>query len=150
MLSSGSVTGCGRWYCRKRWCRFGSRLWSQLSASVGGGTSVPLGLQHVCRFYTVPFWQERHPAVWFWQSLSLVAFFCRVQLLMPRKLNTPHLLFSDFSTKFLDQILHFIYYVTQRPFFGHFGHIHVRGFPWAAIMVLALVFWIHVMELLLV
>jgi len=36
----------------------------------GGGTAVPLRLHHVCRFISVPFWQGRHLAVWFWWSLA--------------------------------------------------------------------------------
>jgi len=46
----------------------------------GGGAPVPLGLQRVWGFFAVPFWQEWHPAMWFWWSiarcLSSPAFTC--------------------------------------------------------------------------
>jgi len=30
----------------------------------------PLHLQHVCGFIVLPFWQERHPAMWFYWSIT--------------------------------------------------------------------------------
>jgi hypothetical protein len=56
----------------------------------------------------------------------------RLNLVMSWKLNTPLLLFSDSGTRFLDQILRFLYCSAREPAFGHLGHIqhqaHVRLF----------------------
>jgi len=42
---------------------FGSEVRSMHRA--GGGAPVPLRLPGVCRFFAVPFWQERQPDVGF-------------------------------------------------------------------------------------
>jgi len=46
----------------------------------GGGAPIPLHLQRVYGFFEVPFWQGRHPFMWFWRSiagcLSIAAFTC--------------------------------------------------------------------------
>jgi hypothetical protein len=46
---------------------------------------------------------------------SRVSHYCSLHLVMLKKLNTPHLLFSDLGTLFLDQKLRFVYYVAQKP-----------------------------------
>ena len=35
-----------------------------------GGAPVPVHLHCVCRFFAVPLWQSRDPAVWFWGSIA--------------------------------------------------------------------------------
>jgi len=61
-----------------------------------------------------------------------VSFYRSLHLDMPMELNTLFLLFSDFSVRFLHQILHFLYCGAQKPAVGHFGHlqrqVHVRLF----------------------
>jgi len=58
--------------------------------------------------------------------------YCRVSLYrslhlcMPRKLNTPLLLFSDLGAWFLNEIFRFLYCGARKAFLGHFGHIHGR------------------------
>jgi hypothetical protein len=42
---------------------------------------------------------------------------------MPRKLNTPVLLFWDVGAWFLNEIFRVLYCGAQEAFFGHFGHI---------------------------
>jgi len=42
---------------------------------------------------------------------------------MPITLNSPPLLFSDFSTRFCHQQFHFVYCGAQKPCFGHFGQV---------------------------
>jgi len=53
-----------------------------------------------------------------------------LDIVMPRKLNTPLLLFSDFHPRLLDQQLGLLFCGTRKPAVGHFGHIqgqaHVR------------------------
>jgi len=67
-LSSGSVTGWGRWGSGQRWHWFGE------------GAPVSVSLQHDCSFFPVPLWKGRHLAVWYWRTitrcLSIAAFTC--------------------------------------------------------------------------
>jgi len=70
ILSSGSVTGWGGWRSQQGWRPLWSRLYSLLSASVGGRYTCSLRLQRVCGFFVMPFWQARHPGVWFWRSIA--------------------------------------------------------------------------------
>jgi len=57
--------------------------------SLDGGAHMPLHLQHVCGFFTMPFWQERQPSVWFlWTiagCLSIAAF-----MFLCSENTTPH------------------------------------------------------------
>jgi len=46
-----------------------------------------------------------------------------LHLSMPRTLKFPVCLFSDFSMRFLDQVLRILDRGMRQPFFGHFGHI---------------------------
>jgi len=61
-----------------------------------------------------------------------VSFYHSLYLFMPRKLNSPLLLFSDLGTRFLAKVLRFLYWGIWKPSFGYFGHIqgkaHVRLF----------------------
>jgi len=58
----------------------------------------------------------------------LRVFLLQPPLVMPRTPNTLLLLFLDFGARFLDQILHFLYCGTHKPFFGHFGHIQCQAY----------------------
>ena len=49
---------------------------------------------------------------------SWVSFYRRLHLLMPRKLNSLLLLFSDFGARFLNQLLHFLHCGARTPSFG--------------------------------
>jgi hypothetical protein len=74
---SGIIASWGGWGCGvvgrgSVRCGVGCRRRS------GGRESVPLCLQPFCVFCTVPFWQGRNPAMWFWGNiarwLSIAAF----------------------------------------------------------------------------
>jgi len=52
-----------------------------------------------------------------------VSLYRSLHLVMPRKLNTPLLLFSDLGAWFLNEIFCFLYCGARKAFFGHFGHI---------------------------
>ena len=58
---------------------------------------------------------------------SWVSFHCRLHLCMPRKLNTPLLLFSDLSPRFFDYILRFLYSGAQKPTIGYFRHTQFKA-----------------------
>jgi len=117
-LGSGIVTG---------WCRSGSgqrwhQLWSWLSALVGWRCTCsfasPAVLRIVCsatlaRKASVPVVLMMHCRVSFYRSFHH---------LMPRKLNSLQLLFSDFSVRLLDQILRFLFCGMRKPSFCYFGH----------------------------
>jgi len=52
-----------------------------------------------------------------------VSFHPRLHIFMPTKLNSPHVLFLDFGTRFRDLKLCFLHCGTRKPPFGHFSHI---------------------------
>ena len=58
---------------------------------------------------------------------SQVSFHCSIYVYMPRKLNTPLLLFLDLGARFLYQILCFLYRGARKSFFGPFGHIQAQA-----------------------
>ena len=121
-LSSGSVTGWGGWgglRAGRKW----SRLWSQPSASGGWRCTCcfasPACLWILC--VAILAWKAaghlvltKHCRVSLYHSLHLV---------MPRKLNTPLLLFSDLGAWLLNKIFRFLYCGARKAFFGHFRHI---------------------------
>jgi len=127
-LSSGSVTRWGELCSGQR----GRPLRSQLSPSVGRWCTCtcapPACLRIVCGAIVARKESGRvvltmHSWVSFQRSLHLV---------MPRKLNTPLLLFFDLGMRILAHILRFLYCGARKPSFGHFGHIegqaHIRLF----------------------
>jgi len=126
-LITGNVTSWGKWCSgqrgRRLWSRLWSRLWILLSASVGRRCTCsfasPARLRILCgailaRKASGRLVLTKHSRVSCYRSLHLV---------MPRKLNTPLLLFSDLGTWFLDQILRFLHSGARKPTFGHFGHV---------------------------
>jgi len=65
---------------------------------LGGGAPVPLHLQRVCRFFEVPFWQGRHPGVWFWRSIAGCLAIAAFTLLCPGN-STPRFFSSRTSAR---------------------------------------------------
>jgi len=127
-LSSGSVNGWGGWRAGRTW----SRLWSAHSVSGRGScTSAfasPPCLQTLCSAILA-----RKPAGGLvMMKHCRVSLHCSLHLIMPKKLNTPLLLFSDLGVCGLNEIFRFLNCGARRAFFGHFGHIqchaHVRLF----------------------
>jgi len=133
-LSTGSVTGWGGWCFRQRWrllwSRLWSRLWSLLSSLIGrwftSSSVSPACLQIVCSAILI----GKVSGGVVLTKHSRVSFHRSLHLFMPKKLNTPHLLFSGLGAMFHDQILCFLYSGMQKPSFGHIGHdqgqAHVR------------------------
>jgi len=118
-LSSWSVNGWGRW-CSGQWWR---QHCSQLSVSVGWRCTRSLA-SLACRLIVCCGMLERKGSGRVALTKhSWVSFLHILHYFMPRKLNTPLLLFSDLSAMFYDQLLHFLYCGTRKPFFGHFGHV---------------------------
>jgi hypothetical protein len=54
---------------------------------------------------------------------SQVSFHCSPYIVMPKKLNTRHGVFSDLSARCLHQVLCFLYCSAQKPSFCYFSHI---------------------------
>jgi len=122
-LGSGGVTGWGGWCAGPRW----SRLWSPHSASGGGRCTCsfasPACLQILCgailaRKAGGQLVMTKHCQVSLYRSLHH---------LMPRKLNTSLLLFSDLGVWSLNEIFCFLYCGARKAFFGHFGHIQPQA-----------------------
>jgi len=122
-LCSGSVTSCGGWHAGK-WL---SRLGSQRSASVRWRCTCsfesPACLQILCGAILARQAARRVVLT----KHSWLSFYRSPHSLMPRKLNTPLLLFSDLGGGFLDQVLCFLYCGARKAFLGHFGHIQCQA-----------------------
>jgi hypothetical protein len=57
---------------------------------------------------------------------SQVSLYHRLHHIMPRKLNSLLLLFSDFSASYLDWLLRFLYCGARKPSFGHLAIFKAR------------------------
>jgi len=118
-LSPGGVTSLGGWRAGRRW----SWLWSPHSASVRAMCTCffaspaclrILGGAILARMAAGRLVMTKHCRVSLYRSVHLV---------MPRKLNTPLLLFSDLGVWFRSEIFRFRYCGARKAFFGHCGHI---------------------------
>jgi len=119
ILNSGSVTGWGGW-CAGQWW---SWLWSPLSASVGWRCTCSFAFP-ACLWILCGAILARKAA----RRLVLtkhcrVSLYRSLQLFVPRKLNTPLLLFSDLGAWFLNEIFRYLDCSARKAFFCHFGHI---------------------------
>jgi len=121
-MSSGSVTGWSGW-CAGGWW---SQHWSPHSASGSGrctcSFSSPSCLGILCRAILARkaagrLVMTKHCRVSWYRSLHL---------LMPRKLNTPLLLFPDPGEWLVNKIFCFLYCGARKAFFHHFGHIQCQ------------------------
>jgi len=118
-LSSRSVTGWGGWCAGRRW----SRLWSRLSVSGGWRCTCsfasPAYLWVLCGAIS----PRKTAGRLVLTKHCRVSLYCSLHLSMPRKLNTPLLLFPDLSAWLLNVIFSFLYCGAGKAFFGHFSHI---------------------------
>jgi len=64
----------------------------------GAGAPVPLPLQRVWKFFVMPFWQKRHPAMWFWWSIAGCYPIAAFTFLSPRT-STPRFFLSRTSAR---------------------------------------------------
>jgi len=122
-LSSAIVT---------RWCGCCSghrsrRRWSQLSASVVSSCIYSLAslacLQILCGAISARKASIRVVLTKHCQG----SFYRNLHQFMLRILNYLCLLFSDFSTGLLDQILRYLYSKVRKSSFGHFGNIQSKA-----------------------
>jgi len=124
-LGALNVTGWHRWHAGRGWCS-GQRwrsIWCSMSASDLWRITRTFAPQ-VCLVMTCcASLASKAAAHVVLMNHSWVSFYRSLHLFMPRKLNTPLLLFSDFSPRFHDQILRFLHCGAQNLAFGHFGHI---------------------------
>jgi len=118
-LSSGDVTGWGGWCAGRRW----SRLWSLHSASGGGRCTCSFASPVCLRILCSAILATKAAGRLVMTKHCRVSLYCSLHLFMPRKLNTPLLLFSDLGVWFLNGIFCFRYCGARKAFFGHFGHI---------------------------
>jgi len=122
-LSSGSVTGCGGWRAGQRW----SWRCSLLRASVGGICTCffdsPACLQILCS----AIWARTGAGRVVLTKHCWVSLYGSLHLFMPRKLNTPHLLFSDLGAWFFNETFRFRYCSAPKAFYCHFGHIQCQA-----------------------
>jgi len=106
---------CVTWWCRWRSGRRCRWVWQRCT----GFFALPACLWIFCS------------AIWPWKTTvhmifinhCRVSFYFSLHLLIPRKLNSSLLLFSDFRARFLNQLLHFLHCSVQKPSFSQFGLI---------------------------
>jgi len=127
MLSTGSVTGWGGWCSRQRLRQLWSWLWSWLRSvmleSVGRRCTSPFVSPVCLRIICTAIYPRKASGHVVLTKHSQVSFYHSLHHFMPRNLNTPLLLFSDLGTRYLHQILCFLYCSERKPFIGHFGHV---------------------------
>jgi len=119
------VTGWQGWLSRQMW-RVGQRwrrLYSELSASVGWRCTCLFGSPACLQIVCSEIWARKASVHVVLMKHGWVSFYCSHHRFMPRKLNTPLLLFLDFGGRFLAQILHFLYWGTRKSALVHFWHV---------------------------
>jgi len=118
-LGSIIVTGCRKWLSehRLRW------FWCRLSVLAGWSWTHSFAHSSCRRILCGAMLPRKTSVHSILTTHSWVSLYCSLDLFMTRKLNSPLLLFSDFSVTCLDKVLSFLYCCTQKPSFGHFGHI---------------------------
>jgi len=101
------------------------RFWSRC-----GGSFAPL-VGHRILCCTILAWKAAGRMIFV--NHCRVSFHRSLYHLMPRKLNSSLLLFSDFGARFLNQLLCFLYCSTRKAAISYFRHIqgqaHVGLFP---------------------
>jgi len=80
-----------------------------------GRCTCPLCLQRVCGFFAAPFGEEG-AGHFGYDEVCRVSLYRSLHLCMPRKLNTPLLLFSDLGAWFLNEIFRFLYCGARKAF----------------------------------
>jgi hypothetical protein len=116
-----SVTWWGMWQSRRR--RYSGPSCSQLWLRCVCSFVPPTYLRIV--FWAILEWKAAVHMLFI--NLCQVFFCCSLHLLMPRKLNSLHLLFSEFSTRFVNLLLRFHYCGARKPTYGHFAHIQDKA-----------------------
>jgi len=118
-LSTGGVTCWGGWHAGGRW----SRLWSPHPAWGGARCTCSFASPACLRILCGSILARKAAGRLVMTKHCRVSLYRSLHLSMPRKLNTPLLLFSDLGTWFLNEIICFLYCGARKAFFGHFGHI---------------------------
>jgi len=105
-LSTRSIIGWGGWCSGQRWHRLWSRLWirlwSLLSASVGRRYTYSFASPAYLRISCSAILARKAFGHVDLTKCSRVSLYRSLQHFIPRKLNTPLLLFSDVGARFLD------------------------------------------------
>jgi len=125
-LSSGSVTGWGRWGMWRAG-RMLSRLWSPHSASGGWRCTCFLESQACLQILCGAILALKAAGRLVLTKHCRLSLYRSRHLVMPRKLNALLVLFSDLGAWFLNKIFRFLYCGARKAFFGHFGHIQCQA-----------------------
>jgi len=122
-LNFRSVSRWGGWRAGQ-WL---SRLWSRLSASVGSRCTCSSASPACLRILCGAVLASKAAGLLVLTKQCRVSLYRSLRLLVPRKLNTPLLRFSDLGASFLNEIFCFLDCGARNAFFGHFGHIQRKG-----------------------
>jgi len=122
-LTSLSIAGWHRRRSGQRWHHF----WCRLSESVGQRGICYLVTPACLRIHCGAILTRKAFVSVVSTKCSWVSVYRSHHHSMPRKLNSPLLLFSDIGVRFLVQVLPFLYCGTQKLSFGHNGPIQGQG-----------------------
>ena len=108
-----------------RWCSGGTwhRFWFWLSVSVWWRCTCSFAHPPCLCIVCCAILAMKSGICFILMTQRPVSFYHSLYLSMPRKVNTPLPLFSDFCTRFVDQILCFLNCGPRKPSFCHFGPI---------------------------
>jgi len=95
-------------------------------ASFGGGASETLHLQCL-RILCCSILVRMAANLLIFINHCWVSLHCSLHLFMPRRLNSPHHLFSDFGARFLDEVLHFLCCGMWKLSWGHLYRIQGKA-----------------------
>jgi hypothetical protein len=123
MLRSWSVTGWGGWRAGRPWCQ----LWSLLPASVGWRSRCSFTSPACLGILRSAMLARKAAGCVVLTKHSRVTLYRSLHLVIPKKHNTPHYLFSDLAARFLNKMFHFLFSGAQKAFCGHFGHIQCQA-----------------------
>jgi len=119
LLSSGRVPGWGGWPAGRRW----SWDWSPHSVSGGGRCTCSCASPSCLRIRCGGILARQAAGRLVMTNHCRESLYRSLHIFMPRKLNTPHFLFSDLSVWFLNDIFRFLHCGARKAFFGQLGHI---------------------------
>ena len=119
-LNSGSVTGWGG-RCAGQWW---SRLRSRLSALVGWRCTCSFASPACLRILCGAILARKVAGRSVMTKHCRVSLYRSLHLIVPRRLNSPLLLFLDLGAWLLNEVFRFFDCGARNAFFGHFGHMN--------------------------
>ena len=118
-MTSLVITGWPRWHPGWTWCRFWCWMFQLVRSWRTWAFAPPACLRILCCAILT----KKAAIRLIFMNRSWVSFHCSLHISMAGKLNSQHLLFSDFRAKFFAEEVCFLSCSSRKHSFGHFGHI---------------------------